>query len=153
MTRLAVVFFMNNVQKIMGALYTIAGLAVALPSSPARALEMGPCAEVRAICDQAGFVQGAYREGNGLLLHCIRPIMQGIRQPPSARKPLPPVNSQLVRACRRSDPNFGRLRGVGPTGHGVVCYRRGCKPVILRPGCQIEQWHFGSSRVFCRGTK
>jgi len=150
MTRLVVGFFMNNTHKIVGALYTIAGLVVALPSSPARAQEMGPCAEVRAICEQAGFVQGGYREGNGLRLHCIHPIMQGIRQPQSVRKPLPPVNSQLVRACRRSDPNFGRVRGVA----GVVCnYKRGCRSVTLRPGCKIEQWGKGTSRVFCRGTE
>jgi CHAT domain-containing protein len=110
MTRLVVAFACVR----LGALYTIAGLVmaslVALPSRPTRAQGMGPCAQVRAVCEQAGFVEDAYREGNGLYIHCVVPIVRGIRQPPTARKPLPPVDSHLVAACRAMHPRDAERR-------------------------------------------
>jgi hypothetical protein len=56
---------------------------------------------------QAGFVPQGARAGDGLVVDCIRPIMQGIPQPQRAAKPLPAVDPQLVEACRAQNPNFG----------------------------------------------
>jgi hypothetical protein len=66
-----------------------------------------PCAALRQVCVQAGFVPQGARAGEGLVVDCIRPIMQGIPQPPRAAKPLPAVDPQLVEACRAQNPNFG----------------------------------------------
>jgi hypothetical protein len=64
--------------------------------------------QIRAACQGAGFIQGAAREGIGLQIHCIMPIMQARAQPLTARKPLPKVNPQLVRDCRARNARFGR---------------------------------------------
>ncbi|MBV8836252.1 MAG: hypothetical protein JO000_06925 [Alphaproteobacteria bacterium] len=65
-----------------------------------------PCQQIRAACEQAGFKQGAVKEGNGLLVDCVRPIVQGTPQRPNALA-LPQVDSQLVDACKQRNPNFG----------------------------------------------
>jgi hypothetical protein len=73
-----------------------------------------PCAALRAVCMQAGFVPQGARAGEGLVVDCIRPIMQGIPQPPRAAKPLPAVDPQLVEACRAQNPNFGMVNAAQP---------------------------------------
>ncbi len=55
-------------------------------------------------------MQGAARDGVGLQVHCIIPIMQTRAQPPTARKPLPTVDPQLVADCQASNPSFGQPR-------------------------------------------
>jgi len=72
------------------------------------------CEQIRALCQGAGFAQGAGRQGVGLQAHCIIPIMQAMPQPLRARRPLPKVNPQTVAACRASNPSFGQPR-VPPT--------------------------------------
>jgi hypothetical protein len=67
----------------------------------------GPCQQIRAACQGAGFAQGGAKAGNGLLVDCINPIMQGIAQRPKATKPLPQVDPQIVAACKARNPNFG----------------------------------------------
>jgi lipoprotein-anchoring transpeptidase ErfK/SrfK len=68
----------------------------------------GSCEQIRAVCEGAGFVQGAAGSGVGLQVDCIMPIMQGTAQRPSARRPLPHVNPQLVADCAEGRPRFGR---------------------------------------------
>jgi hypothetical protein len=72
----------------------------------------GPCARILAACQQAGFVTGGRKSGLGLQVDCIRPIMAGRPQPPSARQPLPRVGPRVVEACRASDPTFGQGRAA-----------------------------------------
>jgi hypothetical protein len=67
----------------------------------------GPCRQIRAACEQAGFAQGGAKEGSGLLVDCVRPIVQGT-PPRSNAKPLPQVDPQLVEACKQRNPNFGQ---------------------------------------------
>ena len=57
----------------------------AAPRSPA-------CAEIRVACEQAGFVRGRAKTGEGIFVDCIAPIMRGTPQPPRASKPLPQIN-------------------------------------------------------------
>jgi lipoprotein-anchoring transpeptidase ErfK/SrfK len=79
-----------------------------VPMAAAAAQDQGPCAQIRAACQGAGFIQGAAREGIGLQIHCIMPIMQARAQPLTARKPLPKVNPQLIADCRARNARFGR---------------------------------------------
>jgi N-acetylglucosamine-6-sulfatase len=68
----------------------------------------GPCAQIVSACQQAGFARGDARAGNGLLVDCINPIMQGGLQRPRANRSLPPIDAQLVAACKKRNPNFGQ---------------------------------------------
>ena len=68
----------------------------------------GPCKEIKEACQKAGFMQGEAKEGFGLWVDCIDPIMRGTAQPSKAKKPLPAVTADLVRACRAKHPSFGQ---------------------------------------------
>ena len=68
----------------------------------------GPCGEVKAACRRAGFVSGGAHAGNGLALHCVRPIIEGRPQPGRAIRPLPPINPHLLADCRASLEAVGR---------------------------------------------
>ena len=88
----------------------IAALAALLAASGTATAQQGlprPCAALRTVCVQAGFVPQGARAGEGLVVDCIRPLMQGIPQPRRATKPLPAVDPQVVEACRAQNPNFG----------------------------------------------
>jgi hypothetical protein len=84
----------------------IATLAVA-PAVAQQGPPPRPCLAIRTVCLQSGFVMQGARNGDGLIVDCIRPIMQGIPQPPRATKSLPAVDPALVEACRAQNPNFG----------------------------------------------
>ena len=86
------------------------GVGLTVPFAAAVAVEQGPCGQILAACESAGFVRGAGREGAGLRVDCINPIMQGTPQPPRAIKPLPQVDPQLVADCKASNPRFGQPR-------------------------------------------
>jgi lipoprotein-anchoring transpeptidase ErfK/SrfK len=81
---------------------------LAPPVAVLAAQGQGSCEQIRAICQSAGFVQGAANLGIGLQVDCIIPIMRGTGQRPRARKPLPQVNPQLVAQCATNHPHFGR---------------------------------------------
>ena len=74
----------------------------------------GPCGQIVAACQQAGFTQGGARTGDGIQVDCVRPIMQGTEQPRRATKPLPQIDPELVAACKARNPNFGQ-RNAPPT--------------------------------------
>jgi lipoprotein-anchoring transpeptidase ErfK/SrfK len=89
----------------------LAMLACAMATvSTAAAQGEGACGQIRLACQGAGFAPGAALEGIGIQVHCIMPIMQARPQPPSARRPLPVINPQLVADCRASNPGFGQPR-------------------------------------------
>jgi hypothetical protein len=68
----------------------------------------GPCKEIKEACEKAGFVKGEAKEGYGLWVDCIDPIMKGTAQPGKAKKPLPSVRPDLINACKAKHPNFGQ---------------------------------------------
>jgi hypothetical protein len=70
------------------------------------ALKGGPCAQIRAICTQSGFVPKGANMGVGIVVDCIRPIMAGTPQRPRASRPLPQIDPQVVAACKNQNPNF-----------------------------------------------
>src|SRR5262245_29726599 len=93
----------------------IAALAALLAGCGTAAAQQGlprACAALRTVCLQAGFVPQGARAGEGLVVDCIRPLMQGIPQPRRATKPLPAVDPQLVEACRAQNPNFGMVNAA-----------------------------------------
>jgi|SRR5215813_14677076 len=71
----------------------------------------GPCKQIKEACEKAGFVKGEAKEGYGLWVDCIDPIMKGTAQPAKAKKPLPPVGPDLINACKAKHPNFGQAHG------------------------------------------
>ncbi|HUI97789.1 MAG TPA: sulfatase [Xanthobacteraceae bacterium] len=82
----------------------IAGSAAAQPAPNPMAR---PCIAIREACLEAGFVFRGANAGDGLIVDCIRPIMLGGPQPRRATRPLPPIDPQIVAACRARNPNFG----------------------------------------------
>lgn len=74
----------------------------------------GPCKQVKEACEKAGFVKGEAKEGFGLWVDCIEPIMKGGPQPANAKKPLPPVSVDVVNACKARHPNFGQGKNRAP---------------------------------------
>jgi hypothetical protein len=91
----------------------VTGLSVPSRAQPG---PKGPCAEIREACLRAGFVPNGARSGIGVAFDCIQPIMTGTLQPPRAARPLPPINPELVAACRASNPSFGlgQRAALGP---------------------------------------
>jgi hypothetical protein len=86
-------------------------------SAPARSptlqsAPMGPCAQIRAACTQAGFVPKGANMGVGIVVDCIRPIAAGTLQRKQATKPLPQIDPQVVVACKNQNPNFGMGGGA-----------------------------------------
>src|SRR5882724_6818484 len=81
-------------------------LICAVAPMTAAAQGRGPCAQIKEACQDVGFVQGAAREGIGLQIHCVAPIIQGTPQPPTARRPLPKVDPQLIESCRVRSARF-----------------------------------------------
>jgi len=90
-------------------LWCLAVLAVsALASGSLQAqTAQAPCQELRAACQRAGFTAGGAKEGAGILIDCIAPIMRGTAQRPKAMKPLPQIDLQIVEACKAANPSFG----------------------------------------------
>jgi arylsulfatase A-like enzyme len=99
------------------AILLLIGVATpsAAPSERRQARQEGPCGEITAACQRAGFVRGDARGGNGLLRDCVQPIMQGRPQPPQARVPLPQVDPQTVADCRASNPGQAKGPAAEPT--------------------------------------
>ena len=87
----------------------LAAAVIALASNAfAEEKAEGPCKQIKEACEKAGFVKGEAKEGYGLWVDCIDPIMQGTAQPAKAKKPLPAVSPDLVGACKAKHPNFGQ---------------------------------------------
>lgn len=80
----------------------------------ASAAAPGPCEQIVVACTNAGFVKGDAREGYGLWVDCIDPLMRGTPQPHKADKPLPAVPPELIAACRQKHPDFGEGKKAAP---------------------------------------
>src|SRR6516162_656262 len=76
------------------------GTVHAAPRQPA-------CVEIMASCEQAGFVRGDAKAGDGLFVDCVLPIVRGTPQRRRASKPLPQIDPKLVADCKVQNPNFG----------------------------------------------
>ena len=132
---------MRQIVDPLGALCVllVVGLAVPLAALAAKgtakqaAKQEGPCGEVTAACERAGFARGA-GGGAGLRVDCVNPIMQGTNQPKKASKPLPQIDPQVVAACKSSNPAFGERKAppVQPVAEEAGA-ATSCRPAHLRP--------------------
>jgi len=86
-------------------------VAIVEAASAQAAWGQGPCEQIAAACQSAGFIRGGATAGEGLLVDCLEPIMRGAAQPRKASKPLPRVDAQLVAACKAENPAFGQAKG------------------------------------------
>jgi Domain of unknown function (DUF4185) len=75
----------------------------------------GACAQIRKACQDAGFVQGGVRSGNGLKIDCMDPLLDGTPQPRGASQSLPQIDAQIIAACKAENPNAS----VDTTGNGL----------------------------------
>jgi predicted phage tail protein len=73
-------------------------------------LRWHPCAQITAACTRAGFVPNGAKLGAGIMVDCIRPIIAGSPQRKQATKALPQIDPQIVAACNKRDPDFGKDR-------------------------------------------
>jgi hypothetical protein len=92
-------------------------LLVTALEAPSAAQPVGreaPCRQIAAACQDAGFERNAAPDGSGLVVDCLRPLMQGTPQRPRASKALPEVDPQLIAACKANNPNFGQARLLPP---------------------------------------
>ena len=83
-------------------------IVAAIASAEEKHEQEGPCKSIKEACEKAGFVKGQAKEGTGLWVDCIEPIMKGSAQPAEAKKPLPKVRADLVSACNAKHPGFGQ---------------------------------------------
>jgi hypothetical protein len=74
-----------------------------------------PCAMIRQLCEDAGFVQGGVQSGNGLQRDCIQPLVRGTPQPGAASRPLPRVDPQVLAACRAASADSGPASSTATT--------------------------------------
>ena len=86
---------------ILGVASITCGSVQAAPRQPS-------CIEIMASCEQAGFVRGDAKAGDGLFIDCVIPIVRGTPQRPRASKPLPQIDPKLVADCKTQNPNFGQ---------------------------------------------
>ena len=92
-------------------------LAIGLLAIPsARADDRKPCLTIKEACEKAGFKFGAAGAGTGLLVDCVRPIMDGTPPPKSAGLALPTVEPATVTACKTKNPEFGKPKPNGQQG-------------------------------------
>jgi N-acetylglucosamine-6-sulfatase len=101
---------MRQKQVLIWTLSIVAAGSVAASLSQAQKAQ-GPCQQVRAACQAAGFAPGGAKEGLGILIDCVGPIMRGTAQRPKATKALPQVDADVVAACKTANPNFGQPKG------------------------------------------
>jgi serine/threonine protein kinase len=87
-------------------------VAAATPSAAAATIQR-PCEQISNACENAGFVYGRMKQGNGLSADCIVPLVLGTPQPKEATKPLPQIDPQIVAACREKNPKFGQAVKAG----------------------------------------
>jgi hypothetical protein len=93
-----------------GSSATLGMLLVAsiTPGAVRAAPRQAACVEIMASCEQAGFVRGDAKAGDGLFIDCVLPIVRGTPQRPRASKPLPQIDPKLVADCKVQNPNFGQ---------------------------------------------
>jgi hypothetical protein len=109
---------MRQILNPIGALCVLLAVGLAPPlaalaakgAAKQAAKQEGPCGEVTAACERAGFARQGASSGTGLLVDCVNPIMQGTSQRKKASQPLPQVDPQVVAACKASNPAFGQGR-------------------------------------------
>jgi class 3 adenylate cyclase len=94
------------------------------------------CAQLKMICQQAGFQRGGGASGNGLRKDCVLPILLGTPQRPKATKPLPKVAKEIVVACRAKKTHL--LNGLGSHPHPNTAQNSGTRQGARRSCAQLR---------------
>jgi len=100
-------------RKGVATLALAAALGAFLGSSAS--LAQNPCEAIAEACRDAGFVRGDSREGNGIIVDCVNPIVQGRMPRRAAGHPLPDVDPQVVAACRARNAGAARPPSTSET--------------------------------------
>jgi len=95
---------------LVGLLVVLAQPAQLTPTQAAatQTVRWHPCAQITAACTRAGFAHYGAKMGFGMAVDCVRPIMFGTPQRKQATKALPQIDPQVVAACKKRNPNFGK---------------------------------------------
>ena len=95
---------------LVGLLVVLAQPAQLAPTQAAatQTVPWHPCARITAACTRAGFAHYGAKMGFGMAVDCIRPIMLGTPQRKQATKALPQIDPEVVAACKKRNPNFGK---------------------------------------------
>jgi len=95
---------------LVGLLVVLAQPAQLTPTQAAatQTVRWHPCAQITAACTRAGFAHYGAKMGFGMAADCIRPIMFGTPQRKQATKGLPQIDPEVVAACKKRNPNFGK---------------------------------------------
>ena len=83
-------------------------LAKSVQSASTQPVVWHPCAQIKMACTRAGFVPNGTKMGAGIMVDCIQPIISGTPQRKQATKALPQIDPQVVAACNKRSPNFGK---------------------------------------------
>jgi hypothetical protein len=83
-------------------------LAKSAQSASTQPVPWHPCAQIKTACTRAGFVPNGAKIGAGIMVDCIQPIIAGTPQRKLATKALPQIDPQVVAACIKRSPNFGK---------------------------------------------
>jgi hypothetical protein len=113
----------------------------------------GPCAEIRAACEQAGFVQGSARAGDGLFLDCIAPVMRGTPQPRRATNLSHRSicsSSQIAKRRIRTSASVTRRHRKRPSHQWRRAHSRGLRPRKWRRPASATCRHRKQSSRQCR---
>src|SRR5262249_46766418 len=120
---------------IFGTLIVGLGPAVSVQAAP----RQRACAAIRAACEQAGFVQGGARTGDGLFVACIPPIIPQTPPPPPAGRHHPKIALQLLVQCKAQNPNLGQ-RNAPPSQAAQPPAQSGPLPRAVTPqGASAQQ--------------
>ena len=83
-------------------------LAKAAQSASTQPVPWHPCAQIKTACTRASFVPNGAKMGAGIMVDCIQPIIAGTPQRKQATKALPQIDPEVVAACIKRSPNFGK---------------------------------------------
>jgi hypothetical protein len=98
---------MHQARRPIAAIFTWS-MALAVPQAALAADQPpGPCEQVVAACKSAGFVAGQAKEGSGLWVDCVGPLVRGTPAPANADKALPAVPADVLAACKAKRAGFG----------------------------------------------
>ena len=95
--------------RTLGLIVVASGAASAVQTAQSE----GPCVQIAAACQQAGFARGATM-GSRLERDCVQPVMLGAARQSGAGKPLPQIDPSIVAACKARNPNFGQRNAALP---------------------------------------
>jgi hypothetical protein len=91
---------------VLSSLFIAAAQADQAAAPSAGGKTPGPCEQIKQACLSAGFIPNDAKQGKGLWMDCVNPIVQGTTAKKSVIA-LPSVDPTVVAACKAKHPKFG----------------------------------------------